>query len=64
MPLRLCSTFLSPEKSPALSAVDLNQLRSYFTLDAIQKAVNAFVRDGGRKLDGLVIEQKAQLAVR
>lgn len=47
-----------------ISAVDLNQLRSHFTLDAIQKAVNAFVRDGGRKLDGVSIEQKSQLSVR
>lgn len=47
-----------------ISAVDLNQLRSHFTMDAIQKAVNAFVRDGGRKLDGVSIEKKSQLSVR
>lgn len=47
-----------------ISAIDLNHLRSHFTLDAIQKAINAFVRDGGRQLDGVVIQQKTQLAVR
>lgn len=47
-----------------ISAIDLNSLRSHFALDAIQRAVNAFVRDGGRQLDGVVIEQKAQLNVR
>lgn len=47
-----------------ISAIDLNQLRSHFTTDAIQKAINTFIRDGGRQLDGVVIEQKTQLAVR
>lgn len=47
-----------------ISAIDLNQLRSHFTLDAIQKAINAFVRDGGRTLDGVKIDQKSQLNVR
>jgi hypothetical protein len=47
-----------------ISAVDLNRLRDYFTTDALQKAVNAFIRDGGRQLDGVLIEQKTQLAVR
>jgi hypothetical protein len=47
-----------------ISAIDLNQLRSHFTVDAIQKAINAFVRDGGRQLDGVLIEQRTQLAIR
>lgn len=47
-----------------ISALDLNQLRSHFTTEAIQKAINCFIRDGGRKLDGVKIEQKAQLNVR
>lgn len=47
-----------------ISAVDLNQLRNSFTLAEIQKAVNAFIREGGRNLDGVKIEQKAQLSVR
>jgi hypothetical protein len=47
-----------------ISAIDLNQLRNHFGLDAIQKAINAFVRDGGRKLDGVQITQKSQLSVR
>jgi len=47
-----------------ISAIDLNKLRAYFTTDALQKAVNAFIRDGGRSLDGVLIEQRPQLNVR
>lgn len=47
-----------------ISAIDLNQLRAHFTLDAIQTAINVFVRDGGRALDGVTIEQKSKLSVR
>ena len=46
------------------SALDLNQMRNYFTEDAIQKAINAFIRDGGRALHGVKIEQRTQLSVR
>lgn len=47
-----------------ISAVDLQKLRRYFSNEALQVAINAFVRDGGRELDGVKIEQKTQLAVR
>jgi len=47
-----------------ISAIPLETLRPYFSNDVLQTAVNAFVRDGGRELDGVNIEQKAQLSVR
>lgn len=47
-----------------ISAIDLNKLRAYFTTEAIQKAINAFIRDGGRDLGGVTIEQRPQLSVR
>lgn len=47
-----------------IAAIDFNALRSHFPTDAIQKAVNSFVRDGGRQLNGVKIEQKSQLNVR
>ena len=47
-----------------ISAVDLEKLRRYFSNEAIQTAINAFMRNGGRELDGVKIEQKTQLAVR
>lgn len=47
-----------------IAALDLNALRSHFTIEAIQTAVNKFVREGGRELAGVKIEQKSQLSVR
>lgn len=47
-----------------ISAIPLETLRPYFSNDVLQTAVNAFVRDGGRELDGVNIQQKAQLSVR
>lgn len=47
-----------------LAAMNLNALRDHFKLEDIQKAVNSFVRNGGRELDGVVIKQVAQLSVR
>lgn len=45
-------------------AIDLEALRPYFTLDALQKAVNGYVRDGGRDLRGVRIYQKSTIQVR
>lgn len=47
-----------------ISAIPLETLRPYFSNDVLQTAVNAFVRDGGRELDGVKIEQEPQLRVR
>lgn len=47
-----------------ISAIDFNQLRKYFTIPEIEKAINAAVRDGIRKLDGVKIEQKTKLNIR
>lgn len=47
-----------------ISAIDFNQLRKYFTITEIEKAINAAVRDGIRKLDGVKIEQKTKLNIR
>lgn len=47
-----------------LSAIDLNLLRNNFVGDAIQKAVDSFVRGGGRKLDGVNIWEKPTLSIR
>ena len=45
-------------------AIDLNQLKAHFGLDAIQKAINSFIRDGGLDLPGVLIEQRASLNIR
>lgn len=47
-----------------LQALDLNKLRRNFTEVAIQTAVNQFVREGGRELDGVKIWEKPVLSVR
>lgn len=44
-----------------IGAVDMEALRHYFKDEHIQLAVNAFVKDGGRKLAGVKIHQKSTL---
>lgn len=46
-----------------IAAMNLNALRDHFKLEDIQKAINSFVREGGRELDGVTIKQVAQLNV-
>lgn len=47
-----------------ISAIDFNLLRKYISIDDLQKAINAFIRDGGREINGVKIYQKSQLNVR
>lgn len=47
-----------------LSDIDLNKLKSFFTLAEVQKAVNGFVRAGGRELKGVHIYEKSETVVR
>lgn len=47
-----------------ISAIDFNQLRKYFTIPEIQKAINAAIRDGVRSLDGVRIGQTTKLNIR
>lgn len=42
-----------------VAAVDIEKIRTYFTIEEIQKALNAFVRNGGRECAGVRIEEKA-----
>lgn len=42
-----------------LAAIDLEKLRPYFTHAEIEKALKAFVRNGGRECAGALIEEKA-----
>jgi ABC-type Fe3+/spermidine/putrescine transport system ATPase subunit len=42
-------------------AVDLVHLRPFLSQDAIQTAINKYVRDGGRELNGVKIYQKASI---
>jgi hypothetical protein len=43
-----------------MGAVDLEKLRPYLSDEAIQTAVNKYVRDGGRDLAGVKIYQKSE----
>jgi hypothetical protein len=47
-----------------VALVDLEKLRPHLALPDLQKAVNAYVRNGGRNLAGVLIEQRATAAVR
>ena len=47
-----------------VAAIDLEKLRPFFSEDSLQKAINAFVRDGGRQLNGVNIYQDQQLSIR
>lgn len=47
-----------------LEALDLNKLKGHFPADAIAKAVNSFVRAGGRQLEGVKIYEKSETVVR
>ena len=49
---------LDPEK------IDLSTLRRYLPRDAIEKALRAFIRDGGREIDGAVIFENTSSQVR
>jgi len=44
--------------------VDLEALRPYFTLEAVQQAANAFMRAGGRELAGVTIKETVSAVVR
>jgi hypothetical protein len=44
-----------------IGAIDLEALRQYIKEDHIQMAINAFVKEGGRKLSGVKIYQKSTL---
>lgn len=46
------------------ATLDLNALRPYLPLDALQKAVNAYIRAGGRELRGARIYLSATTVVR
>lgn len=46
------------------AGLDLETLRPYFSLDAIEKAIAAFIRDGGRELRGAEIKEFTKLNVR
>lgn len=48
----------------SLAAIDLEKLRPFLSEQAIQTAINAFVRDGGRELRGVNIYQKTTVQVR
>jgi len=45
-------------------ALDIIKLKSFFTDDAIQKAINAFVADGGTECKGVKIYEKQEVVVR
>lgn len=45
-------------------ALDLEDLRPHLSLDALEKAVSAFVRAGGRELKGVRIYEKSESVVR
>ena len=45
-------------------SLDFTVLQAYFTEDAIQKALNAFVAAGGRELRGALIEQVNEVVVK
>jgi len=44
--------------------LDILKLKNYFTPDAIQKAVNAFISDGGRECSGVSIYEKQDVVIR
>ena len=44
--------------------LDLEVLRPFFSMDALQKAVNGFVRQGGRELKGARIFEQTHSVVR
>lgn len=44
-----------------IGGVDLLKLRQFFKEEDIQKAINAYVRDGGRELSGVKIYQKSEI---
>jgi len=44
-----------------IGGVDLLKIRHFFKEEDIQKAINAFVRDGGRELNGVKIYQKSEI---
>lgn len=44
--------------------LDLNKLRPYLAVDALQKALNAFVKAGGRECAGTVIKEETKLNTR
>lgn len=46
------------------AALDLEQLRQHLSADAIQTAINSFVRAGGRELRGAHIREESTAAVR
>jgi len=48
----------------SVPAINLETLRGYFSEDSLQKAVNAFIKDGGRELAGVKIYQKSTLNIR
>ena len=45
-------------------AIDLETLRPFFSLDVLQKAVNAYVRQGGREMQGARIFEQSHSVVR
>lgn len=47
-----------------LDDLDLNKLKGFFTIPEVQKAVNGFVRAGGRELKGVHIYEKSETVVR
>lgn len=47
-----------------VALVELEKLRPHFAVSEIQKAINAYVRNGGRDLAGVKIEQRSTAAVR
>lgn len=46
------------------NAIDLNSLRPYLSNDILQKAINQFVKNGGRELPGVKIWEKPQARTR
>lgn len=47
-----------------LNALDLEALRFYLPAAALQQAINAFIRSGGRELRGAKIESKSETVVK
>lgn len=47
-----------------ISKIDLEKLRMYFTVDQIQKALDNYVRLGGREMSGVEIKEQFNASVR
>ena len=48
----------------SIESLDLNALRFHISQDALQKAVNSFVKAGGRKIHGAKIYEESSVVTR